>query len=118
MTDVNQNFKVYRGDTHILHVDLTQADGSPFDATAGATLKWRLTRNPADEDDAVVRKELGSGIEAVETGGVDITLSGTDTDLPPGLYYHELKVWDSGDVATAMTGFGVVMISARMVSSP
>ena len=33
MTVTNQNFRTYRGDTHTIHVDLTQADGSSYDPT-------------------------------------------------------------------------------------
>ncbi len=114
MTVTNQNFKVYRGDTWILHVDLTEADGSPYDPTLEAVIRWRLATSPhATEAEALVRKSLGDGIAVVE-GGVDIILESGDTDQKPGLYYHELKVWDEGDVATAMTGNMVVRRAVPM----
>jgi hypothetical protein len=33
MTVTNQNFRIYRGDTHTIDVNLTQADDSPYDPT-------------------------------------------------------------------------------------
>jgi hypothetical protein len=113
MTIANQNFQMYRGDSHLLQIELFQADGSPYDPTLGAKLKWYMTRSPADADDAAVRKSLGSGITGFP-GMVEILLDPGDTDQPVGLYYHELKVWDQADVATAMTGFAVIKAGARM----
>lgn len=114
MTIANQNLRLYRGDSHVVHVTVTQADGTPYDTSVpGVTMKYRMTRFPFDDSMSSVQKSLGSGIEEA-TGGVDITLEPADTDLPLGLYYHELKVWNGDDVATAMTGFVVIRRSAQM----
>jgi hypothetical protein len=116
MTVINQNFKVYRADTHVLQVDLTHADGSPFDPSINVQMRWRMTRNPADEDDAVIRKALigeEGGITTTPTG-VAINLSGPDTDLPLGCYAHYLIVADPPDVNTAMTGYAVIQRTARV----
>jgi len=113
MTIRNQNFEVCRGDSHTIHTTLTQADGTSFDPTLGAILRWRMTRNLDDEDDAVIRKDLTNGITA-SPGAIDIALTPGETDVKPGLYYHELKVWDGTDVSTAMEGYVWVRRSARM----
>lgn len=117
MTITNQDIKLYRGDTATLFVSLNMADGQPFDPTINATFKWRMSANwHTPESEALVRKELGSGI-ALATGGVNIALVSADSDFAPGLYYHELKVFDTGDVTTAMTGTVVIKRSVRMGDS-
>jgi hypothetical protein len=114
VTAVNQNFKVFRGDSHTLHIDLTQADGTPYDPSLSAVLRWRLAVSPyADETDAMIRKSLGNGI-AVAGSGVDITLNPEDTDIPIGLYYHELKVWEGTDVATTTIGNALIRPAVQM----
>ncbi len=114
MTDTNQNFKVYRGDSHSMRVALTQADGNPYDPASGVTVRWRLAKSRyANDSEALILKEIDNGITGY-AGGVEITLTKEDTDLAPGLYYHELKVEDGADVATAMTGNAVIMPAAKM----
>ncbi len=118
MTVTNQNFKVFRGDTHMLQVTLTQVDGSPYDPTLGAVIRWRLATSPhAAEEDALVRKSLGDGITVVGNAA-SIVLAAEDTDMPAGLYYHELKVWEGTDVATMMTGYAVIRRAVQMGDGP
>lgn len=118
MTSVNQNVRIYRGDTHVMHVALTNADGSPYDSSIpGIQMRYRITRAPFDDSKSVVQKSLGDGITIV-TGGVDIELEAGDTDQPVGLYYHELKIQDGVDVATVMTGFAIIKRAARMGDEP
>ncbi len=117
MTISNQNFKLYRGDSHTVFVALTQADGSAFDINAVTMVRWQMTRDPDDDKEAVVTKESGgNGITAAE-GGIDITLDATDTNQAIGLYYHILRVWDDDDVDTAMDGYVVVKAGAKMGGS-
>lgn len=111
MTIRNQTVKINRGDTALLFVALTQADGTPYDPTVNAVIKWRLSRTShTSEDRALVRKYLGNGITnvAAPIKGVNIALAAEDTDFFPGLYYHELKIWDNNDVMTAMTGTFII----------
>ena len=117
MTIRNQNAKINRGDTVTLFVALTQADGSDFDPSLNAVMKWRLLRNAYDQEaGALIKKDLHSGIEVVTSPikGVNISLSASDTNLFPRYYYHELKVFDSGDVATAMTGLVILKRAVPM----
>jgi hypothetical protein len=104
MTITNQNVDVFRGDTALLEISLTDANGDPFALTAGGTIKYRVANSAhASEDEALIRKELGSGIDLI-SGVAEVSLLTDDTDLDPQSYYHELKIYDQGDVATAMTG--------------
>lgn len=126
MTLRNQDVKINRGDTALLFVALTNADGTPFDPTANAVMKWRMVDTSHDLDiDAHIRKDLGSGITVVTSPvkGANIALSKEDTNLPPGIYYHELKVWDANDVITTTSGAfiirrAVVMVKENYVSPP
>ena len=119
MTIRNQNAKINRGDSVTLFVALTQADGTPFDPSLNAVMKWRLLRNAYDtEPGALVRKDLGSGITVVVAPikGINISLSAIDTNLfAPRFYYHELKIWDGVDITTAMTGLIILKRSVQMV---
>lgn len=111
MTIRNQTVKVNRGDTVTLFVALTNADGTQFDPSATAVFKWRLARTShTSEDKSMVRKSIGNGLTVVSAPikGVNIVLAAQDTDFFPGLYYHELKVFDGGDVTTAMTGTFII----------
>lgn len=124
MTIRNQDVKINRGDSYALFIELTQADGTSFDPTLNVVMKWRMLATSHDlDEDALIRKDLGSGITIVTTPvhGAIIDLSATDTNLPPGIYYHEFKVWDGEDVTTTTTGAfivrrAIIMIKENLVS--
>lgn len=115
MTVANQDFKVYRGNTTILHIGLKNADGTPFDTTIpGLQARFCLAPNWHSEDeDVLVKKQIGHGVVLVSSG-VDITMETSDTDFPPGFYYYEVKVWDGVDVATTTTGTAIIKKAIRM----
>lgn len=111
MTIRNQTVKINRGDSAVLFIALTNADGTQFDPTVNAVMRWRLSRTAyTPEARTLVRKSLGAGLTVVTAPikGVNVTLDAGDTDFFPGLYYHELKIWDGGDVTTATTGTFVI----------
>lgn len=104
MTITNQDVEIFRGDSALLQVTLTDVNGALLVLSAGGTIKYRMSDNSHSGDDRVhIRKELGNGILLVN-GVASVALLSEETDLSPDLYYHELKVYDGGDVATAMTG--------------
>ncbi|SFJ25504.1 hypothetical protein [Bradyrhizobium sp. Gha] len=116
MTTTSQIIKVYRGDTAAVSVSITRADGTPFEPSLDAAIKWRMARTSfSPEEEVLVRKELGQGME-LQSYGVEFVLDATDTDFPPGVYYHEMKVLDATDVATVMTGSVVIKPAMRMVT--
>jgi hypothetical protein len=87
-----------------LEISLTDANGDPFVLTAGGTLKYRVAPTAhSGEEETLIRKELGAGVELFD-GVAEINLLSEDTAINPGDYYHELKIFDLGDVATALTG--------------
>lgn len=104
MTITNQDVDIYCGDSALLEVSLTDANGDPFALSAGGTIKYRVANSAhAEVGEFLIEKELGAGID-LQDGVASITLLTEDTDITPQDYYHEIKVFDQGDVATAMTG--------------
>jgi len=114
MTIANQDVDIYRGDSALLEVQLTDANGDPFALTSGGTIKYRVANTShATEDETLIRKELGNGID-LQDGVALIYLMSEDTDMKPQSYYHEVKIYDQGDVATAMVGNVQIRQSLRM----
>lgn len=115
MTITNQNVKIYRRDSARLTVTLTTAEDVPYEPAPGDEVCYRLARNATTpEADALVSKSLVSGI-TILAGVATIDLSEDDTDLEPGLYYHELKIIDPpSDRSTAMIGTVVIKPSLNM----
>ncbi len=112
-----QNFRMYRGNSQLINVALSHEDGTPYDPGLGAQIKWRLTKNAhSSDEDSLISKSLGNGINQI-SGGVAIVIDAQDSDIAPGIYYHEMKVWDSGDVATAFIGHALVRSTVRMGDS-
>ena len=116
MTIANQNVKIYRGNSETLNIEITTITGNPYAPAAGDEVKYRLARNATSpESESFVIKSLAAGNIVIVDGVATIELSAIDTDLAPGVYYHELKVIDPpDDVATAMTGTVIIKPSLRM----
>lgn len=111
---LNQNVKVYRANSASLVIAVVQADGTPYDPTLGAEVFYRMARTSySPESEALVKKSLGNGITN-ETGGLTVVINPEDSDFDPGIYYHELRIWDSGDVSTAMVGAFIIKAGLPM----
>jgi hypothetical protein len=99
-----------RGDTRVFTVSLTDADGVALDLT-GLTITFTAKRRYSDlDDDAVLQKTSGAGIEVLdaEAGTATITIDPEDTaDLEletlPTLAW-DLQVENGGDVRTPLQG--------------
>ncbi len=116
MTITNQNLDIYRGDSAVVFVGLTDEAGNPFDATTATAIHYRVAKTThAANNEALIFKEMNAGIAAAE-GGINITFNSSDTDLLPAVYYHELKVLGSilGAVSTALTGNVVIRRALAM----
>jgi hypothetical protein len=118
MTMRNQNAKIYRANSAVLTIAVTMADGTPYDPSLNAILRWRMSKTAnSAEANALARKSFGNGISFATDGKdgiVNVELDPADTDFPSGIYYHELKVEDVGDVNTSMTGFIIIRPSVSM----
>jgi hypothetical protein len=116
MTIQNQNVKIYRGDSAQLKVTLSTAAGDPYTPAPGDEVKYRISRNSDSPlAEFFVSKELNAGITILASiATIDLTI--TDTDLEPGLYYHELKIVDPpSERATAMIGTVIIKPALDMV---
>ena len=112
MTVANQTIDVFRGDSRLVLVTLTNADdGTPFDPTApGIDIQWRMAQSLYGLDGPTVldpgpllAKSLGSGI-VPSPGQISITLTPQDTDIEAREYIHALRIYEGGDVASTMIG--------------
>lgn len=115
---LNQNAVVFRGNSASLVVALTQADGTPYDPTLDVEIRYRAARSRyADESECVIRKESGAGVSDLGGGSISVDLEPSDSDIDPGVYYHELRIWDGTDVATALIGALIVKPALKMTST-
>jgi hypothetical protein len=104
MTIANQDVEIHRGDSALLEISLTDANGDPYVPQAGDSVIYRVAANShIRQEDCLIEKDLDNGISVVN-GIVAVALSPIDTNIRPRSYYHELKVIDGPDVATAMIG--------------
>jgi len=118
MTQRNQDFSLYVGESQTVSIAITNPDGTPFDPTL-STLQWWAAPNWYDTGvDVLIKKSLNQGITAGTGGVVDIELDASDTaNLVAGYYYHELKIFlPDGGVSTACTGTMVVRPAFHMGS--
>lgn len=104
MTTDQTNFDAYQGETKTLAVTITDDGGSPLDLT-GLSAEWRLTTR-VDPNTAVVTKTDGAGITITDAvaGKLEVQLDGSDTEIDPGSYRHELRLTGTGYVATVLAG--------------
>lgn len=118
---VTQNFTLYRGDSKTLIIQCRDATGAVFDLT-DSTIKWWLARNPYSVgEDVLIAKSSAANdgiiIRVPATSGViEVALNERDTDLEPGLFYHELKTFLNDAIATSMRGTVYVRDTLNMPS--
>jgi hypothetical protein len=113
MTETNQNLKLCRGDSATVFVDLKRADGTPYDPTIPAAIKYRVARSLSSDAPALIAKEMGDGITNAP-GGINIELTSADTDIRPGIYPQLLRVFDGEDIDTMLIGVLVIKPSLKM----
>lgn len=117
MTIRNQNVIIYRGDSTMIDIAVTQEDGTPYDPATGAQFKYRVAETShEDEVDVLISKssDPSGGITPI-IGGVEVVITTADTTaFDPGIYYHELKLFDGVDEATTMVGAFIVRPSLLM----
>ena len=101
MSKRNQNFDMYIGESKLVYIALTNADGTAFNP-AGATMEWWMAKT--NHSPKLFSKMLNSGL-VVSTGGVNVSIESADTyDLKPEIYYHELKITTPSGLSVATVG--------------
>lgn len=64
-----------------------------------------FTVKPSYDGEIVFQKELGDGIEKVETGKYRLRIAPEDTEeVTPGMYFYDLVIGVNSDVYTIITG--------------
>lgn len=103
------DFVVYTGNTKYLRVTLTDPDGSAHNLT-GESINFVAKATKAG--DALITKNLVSGIEVVNAAGgvLKVSLLPADTtNLTEGSYYYEIKVTSAlNEPVTVLDGLMVV----------
>jgi hypothetical protein len=104
MTETNQNFAMFQGNSLTLGFDVEQ-DGEPVDLT-GATIDWVAARR---RDREIVLEKEGDVDEDPTTGRFTVELDPEDTEDLLGRYWHEARLEDSaGEIFTVTTGLMTV----------
>jgi len=100
MTSVNQNFKIYAGDTAQVNIGVTQSDVAA--SLSNASVVWIVEESP--KSGSLVRLTTDNGI-SVSGSIITLSISPSNTSSLTGNYYHEVEVVDvSGNISTVTTG--------------
>ncbi len=107
MTATEQNVTMYRGDTAIITVTVTDSDNEDVAKNLiGCTARYIATSRGVA---AITKTSVDDGgivLTTPASGILTITLDPEDTaDLEPGLYEHEVEITDGdGNVSTVTVG--------------
>lgn len=89
--------RLYQRNHVELHITIEDEAGNPL-PLEGSSIVWvarrEINSNPASGP-VVLRKELGDGIDIVDTGRIRVTLSSSDLNLSPGGYWFEVRIVDA-----------------------
>lgn len=117
MTAICQLIDCYRADSKLVKVTITVPDGTAWDPSIpGIDLEFRVATSANAFAKNLISKRLGDGITLTPTGA-EILLSAADTDLRPGSYFVELKIFDlpgGNDACTVSVGVLKIRPSLRM----
>lgn len=97
------DFTFYAGDTPILEFEITGENVN----IVGSEIHWSLAASPTG--DALVSKEIGSGITIIDATYFEVTLLPADTEGLDGFYYHEAESVGGGIVSTLASGWGRIL---------
>ena len=107
------NLTIARGQAIDLEVTI-QEDGSAYDVSGltAAQLEYRAGRKSSP---TTINYTIGSGIALTTpaSGVVTVSLSGTNTDLTPGKYLHELWIDDGTLDEPVFTGSLTITTSLK-----
>jgi len=106
----NIYFTVYRKNDLLISATIQDENENALDLS-GASLDF-VVETPAGAEK--IRKSVGNGITVTDAvnGQIEIDISAADTDIPAGLYKHELLVTDAdSNRYTAIVGNFLVLDS-------
>lgn len=109
MTQTNQNFSMYQGETKNLVVPITDENGNNLSLT-GSTITWALRQRMTSTSN-LITKSTPSQI-TINSNTLTVHLLPTDTASIKGAFYHECKMTDtSGNVSELFTGLATITVS-------
>lgn len=106
MTILNQDFKMYAGDSKLVTVTVTDENDTSLDIT-GVNIEWVVKRNVRSTIKNVYKSSQAGGITITNPliGEFQIKLDPADTVALSGIFYHEAELTDvQGSVSTLFTG--------------
>lgn len=90
------NLSLIRRDDVDLDITFTDKDGEPINIS-NATVYFTMKRKKTDsDDDAVLAIEVTSHSNPT-AGETRVSLTNTETDLPPRYYFYDVQIKDSDD---------------------
>lgn len=111
MTEIAR-FTMYRGDSKILNITVTDGDGVAVDIDDAERVIFAVFGR--DEDTPVLTKALGDGV-TVAGNIITVTLDAADTDTLLGNYTFEVEIVD-GDGLTSTVIQGTAVFSADLIT--
>jgi hypothetical protein len=109
------NLSVYRGNTDTRTVTVTSG-GSAFDLT-NYVIKFTAKQSLADTD-AAAKISKTVTVSSPATGIGTLALSTTDTNLPPGAYPCEIKLYKADDSYIKTLDVGLLTILDVVLLDP
>lgn len=110
---LNQNATLFRGEDHVITVDMTG-----YDLATATVLNWWLATSPYSIN-FLINKSLGSGI-TVNGNSLDIQIDSEDTiAIKPQIYYQEMRITlADGSVKVTLAGNIVIRMSLNPEELP
>lgn len=103
---MSNDLEYYRGDDHSFIMTITDSSGTAIDIT-GYTFTYTVKNikdNVIDDSTAIIQKSVTSHTDPT-AGITSIALTPTETNVTPGVYYHDFQMKDtSGDIFTFAEG--------------
>lgn len=89
-----------------LYINVTDETGVAVDISTASEITWIVSASVDDVGANLISKTLTGGTLSLQTDSqILIPLESADTDLTPGVYYHELRIINAiADPATPLKG--------------
>lgn len=102
MTEINQSFSIYAGESKNIVVPITKEGGTDIDLT-GVIIKWIVKQR---DSSTTILIEKDTPIITADGNVLTIPLRPSDTTGLSGTYYHRCELIDSHDNDSVLfTGF-------------
>lgn len=106
MTDKNQNFEIWAGNSVQLNIGITNsATGAGMDLPSASSVIWHLIADVETTTPAILTKSTGGSGITVSGSVASVVVGQGETDNLAGTYTHQCRVTDtSGSTVTVTVG--------------